>query len=985
MTLTHIKTCLIIVFAFLLTAQASAETEDIHQKYTQEHPLVYEDAWDLWPFAFINDEGESVGFNIDLVKAVMHRLDIPFVVRLKESHDAYNNLREGHSDLILGMYADYHDSYAHYGHSVVCLFTHSILSPKSHPTTMKKQDDLGKETVIVHDNSFSHNYLIGKGMGNKAIPYDDMKEAVIHVNACDSGQVLWNTLSLKWLKNHYKLDNLTLTPISMEHGEYRFMSNDTALLAKIDSVYTLMVINDEVQTLKNKWFYPEYKESGIPQWVWNIALMLAGLLGIAIVFHVFYRLQSLRIKENLEKQSKRLALYMESGNLTIWTYDIEASSFAIITPQGKKKSQIIHNSLGLDVLYINQDLKRIDHTIKRIKTGQISDETLMVTSKENGTTRYFQLSISILRTKDGHPSVLLGTQREMTTEYKQRSNTRNQLLRFSTIFNTSMADTAYFDKNGYLLDANNRTIQTLGITDWEGLLKARIHFNDIPPFCDIDLSQERVIHSSSIINFDELHAQNKLRFIHRRGMFYYQSVIIPIHDKNGQLDCFYCVGNDITEMVCTIQQERHQAQLISQATRHIQTYVDNINYVLEESDINVAHYDPKKKEIIITPNMNQPKLVLSQLRCLRMVDRSHWMRVIKVFEEMDSLQGKTVSLMLKTIFKEAGGIDQYMSFNAVPIYNKNGALDHYFALCRNMSQLMHTEKQMEQESAKAHEAEVIKNAFLKNMSYEIRTPLNAVIGFAELFDVEHAPEDEAIFVEEIKKNTNILLQLINDILFLSRLDAHMVEFKREVVDFVPLFASNLQMGWSKYLSQEVKVAIDCPYNKLMVDIDTEQVGRVVSHLAANAAHYTHQGTITAKTYYHSQNLYFTIDDTGSGISKEHLSRLFERFTENETGERRGSGLGLNICKELVEQMGGKIEVMSQLGKGTSVWVSIPCTIQEDLQFKEQPNNNQTTDEQKPELLNGIDLSTLSPEDLDNIDLSDIDLNSLMSNTDLFKS
>ena len=88
---------------------------------------------------------------------------------------------------------------------------------------MKKQDDLGKETVIVHDNSFSHNYLIGKGMGNKAIPYDDMKEEVIHVNACDSGQVLWNTLSLKWLKNHYKLDNLTLTPIDV--ASYTQMSN----------------------------------------------------------------------------------------------------------------------------------------------------------------------------------------------------------------------------------------------------------------------------------------------------------------------------------------------------------------------------------------------------------------------------------------------------------------------------------------------------------------------------------------------------------------------------------------------------------------------------------------------------------------------------------------------------------------------------------------------------------------------------------------
>ena len=978
MTLTHIKTCLIIVFAFLLTAQASAETEDIHQKYTQEHPLVYEDAWDLWPFAFINDEGESVGFNIDLVKAVMHRLDIPFVVRLKESHDAYNNLREGHSDLILGMYADYHDSYAHYGHSVVCLFTHSILSPKSHPTTMKKQDDLGKETVIVHDNSFSHNYLIGKGMGNKAIPYDDMKEAVIHVNACDSGQVLWNTLSLKWLKNHYKLDNLTLTPISMEHGEYRFMSNDTALLAKIDSVYTLMVINDEVQTLKNKWFYPEYKESGIPQWVWNIALMLAGLLGIAIVFHVFYRLQSLRIKENLEKQSKRLALYMESGNLTIWTYDIEASSFAIITPQGKKKSQIIHNSLGLDVLYINQDLKRIDHTIKRIKTGQISDETLMVTSKENGTTRYFQLSISILRTKDGHPSVLLGTQREMTTEYKQRSNTRNQLLRFSTIFNTSMADTAYFDKNGYLLDANNRTIQTLGITDWEGLLKARIHFNDIPPFCDIDLSQERVIHSSSIINFDELHAQNKLRFIHRRGMFYYQSVIIPIHDKNGQLDCFYCVGNDITEMVCTIQQERHQAQLISQATRHIQTYVDNINYVLEESDINVAHYDPKKKEIIITPNMNQPKLVLSQLRCLRMVDRSHWMRVIKVFEEMDSLQGKTVSLMLKTIFKEAGGIDQYMSFNAVPIYNKNGALDHYFALCRNMSQLMHTEKQMEQESAKAHEAEVIKNAFLKNMSHEIRTPLNTVVGFADLFQSDHEPADEPVFIDQIKQNADRLLKLVNHILLLSRLDAKMVETKTNIVDFPDFFRAKCLMGWTQGVKDGVKTKIENTDEHLSVEIDDNHVGQIIETLCRLASQFTEKGHIVTRYIYHSGMITMSFKDTGCGMDEERKREIKERNLNTPSGDY-GVVIQIIICQQLAALMGGKMEFESIDNNGTTFWITIPCKLIEKKVGNEP--------EEKPQDMpaDTADLLANSADLLANIDsLSEEEINQLLNSSDLFK-
>ena len=103
----------------------------------------------------------------------------------------------------------------------------------------------------------------------------------------------------------------------------------------------------------------------------------------------------------------------------------------------------------------------------------------------------------------------------------------------------------------------------------------------------------------------------------------------------------------------------------------------------------------------------------------------------------------------------------------------------YFGMLRDVSDLKYTEKELEKESIKAQEVEEVKNAFLRNMSYEIRTPLNTVVGFAELFQMEHSTADESIFIEEIKDNSRSLLKLINSI----RLDAQMIEIKTQTTDF----------------------------------------------------------------------------------------------------------------------------------------------------------------------------------------------------------
>jgi signal transduction histidine kinase len=168
-----------------------------------------------------------------------------------------------------------------------------------------------------------------------------------------------------------------------------------------------------------------------------------------------------------------------------------------------------------------------------------------------------------------------------------------------------------------------------------------------------------------------------------------------------------------------------------------------------------------------------------------------------------------------------------------------------------------------------------------------------------------------------------LLKLVNDILYLSRLDANMIEYNKMETDFALLFESYCQIGWSA-ISPEVKTVIENPYERLLVDIDNEHVGTVIQKLCTHAANHTTQGSIRAKYEYRHGELTISIEDTGKGIDAKTLPHIFERFVRNEQEELCGTGLDLPIVQTLVQQMGGTIEIQSEQGKGTTAWVSIPC-------------------------------------------------------------
>ena len=122
-----------------LAAQADNTTLQTpkHREYTEAHPLVYEDVWDLWPYAYLNDNGEPEGYNIDLIRLMMDELDIPYVIRLRPAEEAFHDLKSGRSDLMLGLAVGFHDEYGSYSKHAVTLFTQSVATPKSKPIEIK--------------------------------------------------------------------------------------------------------------------------------------------------------------------------------------------------------------------------------------------------------------------------------------------------------------------------------------------------------------------------------------------------------------------------------------------------------------------------------------------------------------------------------------------------------------------------------------------------------------------------------------------------------------------------------------------------------------------------------------------------------------------------------------------------------------------------------------------------------------------------------
>ena len=214
-----------------------------------------------------------------------------------------------------------------------------------------------------------------------------------------------------------------------------------------------------------------------------------------------------------------------------------------------------------------------------------------------------------------------------------------------------------------------------------------------------------------------------------------------------------------------------------------------------------------------------------------------------------------------------------------------------------------------------------KTAFLANMSHEIRTPLNAIVGFSEIMALTENEEEKHEYLEIIQKNSNLLLQLINDILDLSRIESGKSEMHFQQVEIAGL-VDEVEKVHQLKMKLNVDLKVVRPQGEFWTSTDRNRVMQVLFNFLSNAIKNTETGSITLGLKQEGDWLKLFVSDTGCGIPEEKLPQIFTRF-EKLNDFVQGTGLGLSICKSIVERLGGRIEVSSELGKGSTFALYLP--------------------------------------------------------------
>ena len=489
---------LVIFLGFALSALSAPAQAKGSRSYTKEQPLVYEDPQDLWPYSFLNDQGEPDGFNIDLARMILDELHIPYVIRLKPLKEVLQDLRDGKSDLTLGPTSVFYNSNSHYGRHTITLLTQSVATPTTQAMKVSQFRDLGNQgqQVIVNDSGLCHHLMIDYGWQANAVPTSDMGKAIRQLNESREGQIVWNTLSLKWLISHYQLDNLTLTPVNMPYGKYRYMSDDQQLLDRVDKAYAALHAAEKLSDIERKWFYPERNGQEVVVNGWYIA-GLALLLVAITSFIIQCLVKNRRVSKEKDEQEKRLAAMLQASHVRIWSYNVGKGTFSWAEEEGA--FAIDYTAEEFAKRYSKEDARLLKEAINRLAKqqkdarGHVEIETtleLRAKDAEYGDLELRNFVVTLyVRESDssGRPSVITALKRDVTKEYRFKQANVEHSLRFWSIFFNDETGIAVFDKEGYIQNANPKACQ-LFQCDIDKVVEDRVHINQFlhTDFADLE-------------------------------------------------------------------------------------------------------------------------------------------------------------------------------------------------------------------------------------------------------------------------------------------------------------------------------------------------------------------------------------------------------------------------------------------------------------------------------------------------------------------
>jgi PAS domain S-box-containing protein len=278
--------------------------------------------------------------------------------------------------------------------------------------------------------------------------------------------------------------------------------------------------------------------------------------------------------------------------------------------------------------------------------------------------------------------------------------------------------------------------------------------------------------------------------------------------------------------------------------------------------------------------------------------------------------------------RNADGSTTMVWRKASGIYDKNNNFTGAIAYNRDVSKMKEFEKELIEAKEKAEDSDRLKSAFLSNMSHEVRTPLNAIIGFSELLNKQNiSPININKYSNYIKHNSKLLLNLINDIIDVSKIEANQIKISKNSVDINSIFNELHQifLEENKENKNNVKLLLNISTNPVIFYTDEYRLRQIITNLISNALKFTNIGEITYGYKMENEEIKFFVKDTGQGVSEEFAKKIFTRFFKSGTltNNKGGTGIGLSIVKSLTELLGGEIGLITEKDVGSEFIITFP--------------------------------------------------------------